>query len=195
MRSHMVAGFWICIPGGLLAATSEPSSSEGYSKITEYTVKSYCGPYGIPLRIMIAKDVDNLMMAGRNVSVTHAALGTVRVMATGALLGQAAGTAAAIAINKGMGIKSVPAEAIDELQQTLLRDGCFLPNAENRDPLDLARQATIRLAAKLPYGAGPESATSLPRMVDWEERNNPNNKPDEVLHHKRRKWYAILVTD
>lgn len=69
-------------PGGLLAKHSEPASGESYNTFTDYAVKSYAGPYGIPLRSLIAKDIDNLMMAGRNVSVTHAALGTVRVMAT-----------------------------------------------------------------------------------------------------------------
>lgn len=59
-------------PGGLLAGSSEPANAEGYDTHTEYAVKSYAGPYGIPLRILISKDVENLMLAGRNVSVTHA---------------------------------------------------------------------------------------------------------------------------
>ncbi len=73
-------------PGGLLAKSSEPSAALGdeeheYDTFSDYSAMSYCGPYGVPLRILLAKDLDNLMMAGRNVSVTHAALGTVRVMA------------------------------------------------------------------------------------------------------------------
>ncbi|GJM70522.1 hypothetical protein HMSSN036_27380 [Paenibacillus macerans] len=145
--------------GGLLAPTAEPASAEGYAETTEYAVKSYCGPYGIPLRIMLAKDAGNLMMAGRNVSVSHAALGTVRVMATTALMGQAAGTAAALALQKGIEVADVPDVCIKEVQQRLLRDGCFLPNVRNEDPADLARSAKAAASsAELVYGAGPEAA-------------------------------------
>ncbi|WP_141501560.1 FAD-dependent oxidoreductase [Paenibacillus luteus] len=125
------------IPGGLLAPTSElPGAGEIIS------------PYGIPLRIMIAKDIDNLMMAGRNVSVTHAALGTVRVMSTTAIMGQAAGTAAAIALRQGIAIPDMPEKGISEVQQTLLRRGCFLPNVTNADSLDLARMAEANASSE-----------------------------------------------
>src|SRR5690606_6897242 len=106
-----------------------------------YSAKSYVGPYGIPLRIMIAKGMNNLMMAGRNVSVTHVALGTVRVQGTTAVMGQAAGTAAAVAVRRGLRVRDVPDKAIREVQQILLREDCFLPNVVNEDPHDLARQA------------------------------------------------------
>jgi hypothetical protein len=55
-------------------------------------------PYGIPYRCLYSRNIDNLLFAGRNISVTHAALSSTRVMATCALLGQAAGTAAALAV-------------------------------------------------------------------------------------------------
>jgi hypothetical protein len=61
-------------PGGLLAPTAEPASAEGYNPNSEYAEKSYVGPYGIPLRCLHSKDIENLSMAGRNVSATHAAL-------------------------------------------------------------------------------------------------------------------------
>ena len=51
-------------PGGLLAPSSEPASAEGYTETSHYAAKSYAGPYGIPLRILLAKNIDNLMMAG-----------------------------------------------------------------------------------------------------------------------------------
>ena len=52
------------------------------------------GIYNIPFRCLYSRDVENLMMAGRNISVTHVALGSARVMATCACMGQAVGTAA-----------------------------------------------------------------------------------------------------
>jgi len=134
-------------PGGLLAEYSEKSAvEEGEDR--SYMAKSYVGPFGIPLRILLAKGMNNLMMAGRNVSVTHAALGTVRVMGTTALMGQAAGTAAAIATTNGYSVREVPERSVGEVQQALLRDGCFLLHAKNEDPRDLARQATVRASSE-----------------------------------------------
>lgn len=175
-------------PGGLLAPTSEPASAEGYSQTSDYAIKSYCGPYGIPLRIMIAKDVGNLMLAGRNVSVTHAALGTVRVMSTTALMGQAVGTAAAIGLKRNLQLSEIPEKSIVELQQTLLRDGCFLPNVRNADPLDLARSAKVTASSEaVVYGVGPESKGSVDSLQSWEERKSS----DDALHNRRAQWIAI----
>ncbi len=53
-------------------------------------------PYGIPYRSLYSRNIENLLFAGRNISVTHAALSSTRVMATCAIIGQAAGTAAAL---------------------------------------------------------------------------------------------------
>src|SRR5439155_13769813 len=126
-------------PGGLLAATSEPASAEGYSETSEYASRSYAGPYGVPLRMLVAKDIENLMMAGRNVSATHCALATVRVMATTALMGQAAGVAASLAVEKNLKLDAVCAREYGIVQQRLLREGCFLPNVHNEDAEDKAR--------------------------------------------------------
>lgn len=53
-------------------------------------------PYPIPYRCLYSRNVDNLFMAGRNISVTHVALGTVRVMRTGGMMGEVVGMAAAL---------------------------------------------------------------------------------------------------
>lgn len=175
--------------GGLLAPTAEPASAEGYAETTEYAVKSYCGPYGIPLRIMLAKDTGNLMMAGRNVSVSHAALGTVRVMATTALMGQAAGTAAALALQKGIEVADVPDVCIKEVQQRLLRDGCFLPNVRNEDPADLARGAkAVASSTELVYGVGPESRD---RTGGFRKAAEGFMEAAEPLEHRRGQWIAV----
>lgn len=176
-------------PGGLLAKHSEPASNENYSTFSDYAVKSYAGPYGIPLRSLIAKDVDNLMMAGRNVSVTHAALGTVRVMNTTALMGQAAGTAAAIAIKKNISIAHTPVKAIKEIQQQLLRDGCFLPNYKNEDSLDIAPMASVTASSHaLLYGAGPESKGADEGLQIWRDQPQYLN---EQLQTRKGQLIAI----
>ncbi|MDF3058699.1 MAG: hypothetical protein K0R17_2914 [Rariglobus sp.] len=147
-------------PGGLLAENSEPAAGEGYKQDSEYAANSYVGPYGIPLRSSIAADVDNLLLAGRCVSATHAALGTVRVMATTALVGQAVGTGAALALAKGFPVSRLPEPGvIGELQQRLLRDGCFLPNVQHADGADLAPAASVTASSlALSHGVSPEGA-------------------------------------
>ncbi|WP_261305272.1 FAD-dependent oxidoreductase [Paenibacillus andongensis] len=170
-------------PGGLLAPTSEHASSEGYDETSEYMVKSYCGPYGIPLRSTIAKDVDNLMMAGRNISVTHAALGTVRVMGTTALVGQAVGTAAAIALRKGLVLADVPSLAIKDVKQTLLREGCFLLNTTNEDELDLARSAQVTASSQAAF-YGTEVRADL-------KASGERGPQDDFLRQRKGQWMAI----
>ena len=81
-------------------------------------------PWGLPLRCMISKSIRNLTFAGRNVSVTHAALSSSRVMATCSLLGQALGTAIAQAFEEGVDIRKIN---VPKLQQTLMKDDCYLP--------------------------------------------------------------------
>ena len=81
-------------------------------------------PWGLPLRCMISKNIENLVFAGRNISVTHAALSSSRVMATCAILGQAIGTAVAHAILDGCSVENVD---VPKLQQALMEDDCYLP--------------------------------------------------------------------
>jgi hypothetical protein len=84
--------------------------------------------YGIPLRCYHSRNVENLFFAGRNISATHVAFASTRVMATCAVGGQAVGTAAAVCARRNL----TPAElvsdraALQDLQQTLLRDDAHL---------------------------------------------------------------------
>ena len=87
-----------------------------------YPVKA---PYSIPYRCLYSKNTENLYFAGRNVSVTHMALSSTRVMATCALMGQAVGTACALAVKYGISARGV-GEHIGELKQNLRDDDCFL---------------------------------------------------------------------
>lgn len=85
-------------------------------------------PYGIPYRCLYSNTIENLMFAGRNISVTHAALSSCRVMGTCALLGQAVGTAAALAIQLGCRPGEFRHQQIGRLQMLLMDDDCFLPH-------------------------------------------------------------------
>lgn len=83
-------------------------------------------PYGIPYRALYSRNIENLFFAGRNISATHAALSSTRVMATCALLGQAVGTAAALCSNRGLAPAGL-VRRVSELQQALMEDDVWLP--------------------------------------------------------------------
>ncbi len=111
------------------------------------------GAYTIPYRSYYSKNISNLMMAGRNISATKMAMGTTRVMGTCAIGGQAVGTAAAMCIDKHCMPRDI-LNHINELQQTLLKDDCYIPNLRNTDPKDKARTAAVSVSsAKEEHGA------------------------------------------
>ena len=83
--------------------------------------------FGIPYDCLYSVNVPNLMFAGRDISCTHMGLSATRVMSTCALLGQAVGTAAAIAIQKDEVPADVRRNDIALLQDTLEDDDCMLP--------------------------------------------------------------------
>ena len=85
-------------------------------------------PYSIPYRILYSINVDNLFFAGRNVSATHMAMSSTRVMATCGLLGQAVGKAVSIAVKNNFAPHDVYLYKIEELQDCLLKEDCFLPS-------------------------------------------------------------------
>ena len=58
------------------------------------TVHNWIYPCTVPYRCLYSRNIDNLFMAGRNISVTHVALGTVRVMRTTGMMGEVVGMAA-----------------------------------------------------------------------------------------------------
>lgn len=99
--------------------------------------------YTIPYRCLYSKNIPNLMFAGRCQSVTHIALGSVRVEATLFTLGQAAGTAAGLAAQKGLTPRVYGERHIADLQQRLLKDDQYIPGLVNTDPLDFARTAKV----------------------------------------------------
>ena len=98
--------------------------------------------YEIPYRCLYSKNIENLMLAGRLISVSHRAFASTRVMGTCAVCGQAVGTAAALAIHNNILPREV-GNKIKELQQILLKDDCYLPNVVNSDETDIARTSKI----------------------------------------------------
>ncbi|WP_145946092.1 FAD-dependent oxidoreductase [Paenibacillus sp. Y412MC10] len=101
------------------------------------------GIYHIPYRSLYSANVSNLLFAGRNISASHVAFGTTRVMATCAVMGEAAGTAAALCAAKGVSPRAIYRSHLHELQQTLLRQDAAVIGLRHEDDRDLARQAKV----------------------------------------------------
>ncbi len=72
-------------------------------------------PYDIPLRALMAKDGDNLMMAGRCLSADQLALSSARVMPQCSMMGEAVGITAALAVKRKKAIHDIPANDVREL--------------------------------------------------------------------------------
>jgi hypothetical protein len=83
--------------------------------------------YEIPYRSLCPRGIGNLLVAGRCISVTHNAHGSIRVMATAIATGQGAGTAAALAARAGAGVRHVDTR---QLRALLLAQGQYLLNAD-----------------------------------------------------------------
>lgn len=108
--------------------TMDDHPSEGlYFKGKPTVFHDTPSPYGIPYRCLYSKNIYNLFFAGRNISVTHMAMSSTRVMATCAVLGQAVGTAAAIAVKNNLSPRGVYEQKIEQLQQNIMNDDGFIP--------------------------------------------------------------------
>ncbi len=99
-------------------------------------------PYGIPYRALYSRNISNLFFAGRNISATHAAMSSTRVMATCATMGQAVGTAAALASRCACSPRAVYENHIRKLQEQLMYDDCYLPWRTRSVP-ELTLQASL----------------------------------------------------
>lgn len=128
--------------------------------------------YEIPFRSLYSKNIDNLLFAGRNVSVTHMALSSTRIIATTALMGQAVGTAAAMALQRKVKTpRKFAKKYMNELQEQLLRDDVYIPNRPAKDENDLARKAAVILASSTTSG-------DVKNLTDGTSRD----KVDEIHH-------------
>ncbi|MBQ8685474.1 MAG: FAD-dependent oxidoreductase [Clostridia bacterium] len=104
-------------------------------------------PYGIPYRCLYSENISNLFFAGRNISMTHMAMSSARVMGTCTVLGQAVGAAAYVAKKYALASARSVGEHVDELQQTLLALDCYLPNVARKTGA-VSAAATLRGATE-----------------------------------------------
>lgn len=90
----------------------------------EYVARNTNEPYWIPYRALLPQKISNLLVAGRCASAERPVMAAIRVMPPCFAMGQAAGTAAAMAVLKGVSPKKLDSS---ELVVTLKEDGVYLP--------------------------------------------------------------------
>lgn len=97
------------------------TSGPGMDKKTWWPPSGF--KYQIPYGIIVTKDIDNLFVAGRCASASHEALGSLRVMPQCGVMGEAAGTAAAISIKNNVTPENID---VKELQRVLKKNNCIV---------------------------------------------------------------------
>ncbi len=78
-------------------------------------------PYGVPYRCLYSRNVKNLFMAGRDISCTHVALGTVRVMRTTAMMGEVVGMAASLCRTHNALPRDIYRQHLPELKELMAK--------------------------------------------------------------------------
>ena len=89
-------------------------------------------PYWVPYRCLYSKNVDNLFMAGRNISVAREPLGSVRVMRTAGAMGEVVGMAASVAKKNNTDPRGVYEKHLDQLKALLVKGVGKLPPITNQ---------------------------------------------------------------
>ncbi|MDZ8118436.1 FAD-dependent oxidoreductase [Pontiella agarivorans] len=138
-----------------------------FSPGSPYDYENNISPASIPMRMLYSKDVPNLFMAGRHVSVTHVALGSARVQGTTGMMGQAVGAAAAMCLNYETTPRGIVQNHMSELQQQLLKDDVTIPHLRNEDPDDLALMANVKASSHKSLEDGVQNVINgLTRPMD-----------------------------
>lgn len=142
--------------------------------------------YGIPLRALISANVDNLMFAGRNISATHIAFSSTRVMGTCAAMGQGAGTAAALIVQSGLTLNEALSDRafIQNVQRQLLRQDVYLPGIAPAND-NLASSAVIRASSEQPEGRAANVTDGYTRSM-----HGPGGARPELTVPGTHRWMS-----
>ncbi|MEI7733673.1 MAG: FAD-dependent oxidoreductase [Verrucomicrobiota bacterium] len=115
-----------CVPTGwkIDLHLPDPKYENGFAGdafISKADFGQYPMPYWVPYRCLYSRNLANLFMAGRDISVTHEALGGVRVMRTGGCMGEIVGMAASICKRRSVDPRAVYKRYLAELQELMRR--------------------------------------------------------------------------
>ena len=105
--------------------------------------QEYVEIYPIPYRCLYSRNVPNLFMAGRNISVTHVALGTVRVMRTTAMMGEVVGMAASVCHENACQPRDVYTSYLGQLKE-LMTEGCGKKGLKNNQKFNVGRKTHLK---------------------------------------------------
>ncbi|WP_343538145.1 FAD-dependent oxidoreductase [Sphingobacterium thalpophilum] len=106
------------------------------------------GIFQIPYRSIYSRNIKNLFLSGRIISVSHVAFGATRVMATSAYVGEAVGMAAALCKRFSLRPRELGAgKHMRCLQNELLKIGHYIPSVPLRDETDLVQAANLRISS------------------------------------------------
>lgn len=141
-------------PHGLLDYDLLPSDCHHFS-----------GVYTIPYRSYYSKNIDNLYLAGRDISTSKLGLASTRIIGCCAVGGQAVGTAAALCKKYDCKPREL-APHVGELQQLLIKDDAFLPGFVNEDAADKARNATFTATSFVAGGEPANVVDGYTRRLD-----------------------------
>ena len=149
---------------------------EGRAFLSKASFTQYKRPYWVPYRCLYSRNVPNLFMAGRNISVTHGALGTVRVMRTTGMMGEIVGMAAAICRRHGVEPRGVYERHWGELQALMREgvgklapdDGLSPPEWLSKAGENLARSAAVRVSSCLDAVRYPPAHINDGKLHTWD---------------------------
>ncbi len=136
-----------------------------YSKLPSSSHWHPKSVYAIPYRCLYSRNISNLFLGGRLISVSHIAFGTTRLMLTGAVNGQATGMATAMCVEYNLEPKDILEDKyLHELQQRLIAKGHYIPNVLPALENNLVSQAKISSNDTLPFKGFTQKSEDYTRL-------------------------------
>lgn len=179
-----------CVPTGWKMDLHLPDKRyekgfQGDAFISKAHYTDFPQPYWVPYRCLYSRNVPNLLMAGRDVSVTHEALGSVRVMRTCGMMGEIVGMAAWLCKEHDTDPRGVYRDHLSELQG-LMRRGVGKVTCQVLKLRQRAREVFFLSPA------GPRKAFELLKEAERKERGGNGQfyitrKTLELLKEAKRK--------
>jgi hypothetical protein len=155
---------------------------EGNEFISKAYYTHYSKPYWIPYRCLYSRNIQNLFMAGRDISVTHEALGAVRVMRTCGMMGEVVGMATYLCKKYDTAPRGVYEDYLQQLQAMMIGEDTtkWLEKAG----CNLARDAEISVSSNYDARRYPKENINDGRFDTKDNRlrwlSSPSDSPDYV---------------
>jgi len=188
-----------CVPTGWSIDLHLPDSRyeagfEGDAFIAKAHFTHYKTPYWVPYRCLYSRNVTNLFMAGRDISVTHDALGTVRVMRTGGCMGEIVGMAASLCKKNDCNPRGVYKDHLGELKELMLEGvGNLPPIITSLEPPEWLATAGENIArkAKIQVSGCLKEGTKLPNLLTDGQANVSDNEGRWLSDPQTPNWVEL----